>query len=228
MERSILQSQYREDSGKGVARKLRQSGRVPAIVYGRKEEPISLSVKETDLKRILIDHGDSAIIDLSVEGKNAKAYNAIIRDVQTHSATGRILHVDFQRISLDEKVRTSVSIELRGDPKGVKESGGILEHGLRELSIVCVPSAIPASIEIEVGGLEIGDGIHVSDIIGRYPDIEFLDEPESSLAIVVHPKLEVEPGAKEGEDEEGAVEPELISKDKKEEAGESGEKAGKE
>lgn len=223
MERSILQSEYRENRGKNVARKLRQQGRIPAIVYGRKEEPLSLSVKEIDLRRILIDHGDSAIIDLSVEGKESKTYNAIIRDVQTNSATGKILHVDFQRISLDEKVRTGVSLSLKGDPKGVKEAGGILEHGLRELNIICVPSAIPELIEVDVSGLEIGDSIRLSEIAVGYPDIEFLDDAESTLAIVVHPKVEVVAEAEEEAVEEGAEEPELISKEKKEEAEDSGE-----
>lgn len=223
MERGVLQSEYRKDSGKSVARKLRQQGRVPAIVYGHKQEPVTLSVKEHDLKRILINHGESAIIDLAVEGPETKSFNAIIREVQTHSATGRILHVDFQRIRLDEKIRTEVSIALSGNPVGVKETGGILEHGLRDASIICVPTAIPEEIVLDVSGLAIGDSIRLADITGDFPDVEFLDDPETTIATVVPPAAEEKPEAEEEELEEGAEEPELISKEKKEEAEESGE-----
>jgi large subunit ribosomal protein L25 len=107
----------------------------------------------------------------------------------------------------------------------VKDTGGILEHGLRSLNIVCVPTAIPDAITIDVSQLAIGNAIHVSDIAGNYPEIEFLDDLGSMLAIVVPPAAEVKPAE---EVAEAPTEPELISKEKKEEEGEKGEDTGKE
>lgn len=223
----MLQSEYRENGGKGVARKLRSRGLIPAIVYGHKEDPISLSVREIDLRKLLLLHGERAIIDLSVEGAVSGQYNAIVRDVQIHSASGKILHVDFQRISLDEAVRVEVNVVLSGDPIGVKDTGGILEHGLRSLNIVCVPAAIPDSIVIDVSRLAIGGSIHVSDIAANYPGIEFLDDLGSMLAIVVPPAAEIKPVEQVAE---APTEPELITREKKEEEGEEGKgkEAGKE
>jgi large subunit ribosomal protein L25 len=225
VERSKLEAEYRQDAGKGAVRKLRKEGKIPAIVYGRKEEPISLVIPEAKIKKVLQLHGESAIVSLAITGKKPKTYDAIVREVQTHPATGQILHVDFQRISLDEEVRVEVSVVLKGDPRGVKEEGGILEHTLRHLTITCVPAAIPSSIDVDVSELEIGSAVHVKSIIPRYPGIAFLDDPESTIAIVVPPAIEVKPEAEV--EEEVAAEPELIQKEKKEEE-EAEEKRSKE
>jgi len=220
MENFKLVTTLRSDAGKGVARRLRHDGRVPAILYGQKEKPLGLSAPEKELRSILHQHPDSAIVDLTVEG-SADTVNAIVREVQRHPATGKLLHIDLQRIRLDEKVRVDVHVEIQGSPVGVKEQGGILEHGVRSVSITCLPAEIPDAITIDVSALRIHDAARIRDVTANYPGIEFLDDPHTALATVIPPIVEAAPVAEEAAE---AAEPEVISREKKEEAGE-GEKA---
>jgi len=222
MDKLTLISEIRTERGKNASRKMRASGKIPATLYGHKEEPVSLSVDEASLRAILHSRPESAIVDLSIQGKSDAALNVIVRDVQRHPASGKLLHIDFQRINLDEKVRLEVQVTLSGDPKGVKEQGGILEHLTRSLNIMCLPSAIPESLDIDVSALMIGDSRRLKDLVGEYADIEFLDDPETALATVIPPTVEEVRVAAEGEEEaEEGAEPQVISKDaesKKEEA----------
>jgi len=213
MENYKLSSEIRNGAGKGVARKLRAKGRIPAVLYGQKEEALGLSLVELEIQKVLHAHPESAILDLAIEGDSPSSCNAVVREVQRHPSSGRLLHVDLQRIRMDEKVRVQVPIHIKGDSVGVKETGGILEHGLREISINCIPTAIPAAIEIDVTELGIGDGIYVRDISSKYPDFDFLEDEDTLLANVVPPKVEVAPKV----EEEAAEEPELVEKDKAEE-----------
>jgi large subunit ribosomal protein L25 len=221
METQKLNSICRESFGKGHARKIRAQGRIPAVIYGYEEETIPISLSEKDMRKVLTAGWETTIVDLKIEGKTSRQCDAIIKDVQQHPATGKVLHVDFQFIRRGQKIRLDVPVSLSGDPRGVKEMGGILEHGSRELAVRCMPRHIPDAIEIDVTELGIHDGIHLKDIIERYPDIEFLDDPDATLAIVVPPKIEVEPTVTEEEEEEGAEEPEVIAKGKEEKEAES-------
>jgi large subunit ribosomal protein L25 len=216
MEGFKLSSEYREGAGKSLARKLRHGGKIPAVLYGQKEKPISIMIDEREFKKIMASQWETAIVDLNIHGKVSKECNAIIKDIQQHPATGKILHVDFQHIRRGQKIKLEVPVVLSGNPRGVKEMGGILEHGLRVLNIRCLPRHIPENIEIDVSGLGIQDTVHVEEIIPGYPDFEFLDDPDSTLAIVVPPKVEVEPVVEEVEEE-----PELIGKGKEEKAEEA-------
>lgn len=218
MERFELQSSVRSDVGKGVARKLRVEGRLPAVLYGRREAPVGLSVAEVDVRNILRKHPDSAIVDLTVAGTGGSTLNAIIRDVQRHPASGRILHVDLQRISLDEKIRVEVHIEVQGTPAGVKEQGGVLEHGTRTVNVLTLPTDIPHSIVVDVSALRIHDSARISDIAAAYPKLTFLDDLDTTLATVIPPIVEavVAPTA------EAVAEPELIRKPGAEEEGAEG------
>ncbi len=220
MEQFKLKSIYRQTSGKGVARKLRADGKIPSVLYGLKEEAVSLSIDEQEFRRVLRTYGETAIVDLDIEGLAEKEYNAIVKDVQVHPVTGKILHVDFQQIRRGEKLKIEVPVSLVGDPIGVKEAGGVLEHGPRSLNIRCLPRDIPDKIEVNVEALAIHDTLHVKDIVSDYPDFEFLDEHDTTLAIVIPPRVEVveTPEEEEGEGEE----PEVISKGKEEEEKDSG------
>jgi large subunit ribosomal protein L25 len=207
MERFELNSEVRSDAGKGVARKLRAAGRLPAVLYGRKEGPVGLSLAEVDMRNILRKHPDSAIVDLTMGGDTV---NAIIRDVQRHPASGHILHVDLQRIRLDEKIRVEVHVEVSGTPAGVKDQGGILEHGLRTVNIMTLPTEIPDAIVVDVSALRIHDAIKIEDVSAAYPHAEFLDDPETTLATVIPPIVEAVVEA--APEAELAAEPELIRK----------------
>ena len=208
MERFELQSNMRGDSGKGVARKLRSEGKLPAVLYGRKETPVGLAVTEVDVRNILRKHPDSAIVDLTVAGPGGGTMNAIIRDVQRHPASGRILHVDLQRISLDEKIRVEVHIEVQGTPAGVKEQGGVLEHGTRTINLLTLPTDIPDAIVVDVSALRIHDSARIRDIVANYPKVEFLDDPDTTLATVIPPVVEAVVAPTDAQ----TAEPELIRK----------------
>ena len=222
MESIKLASEYRATSGKGVARKLRASGKVPAILYGHSEPPVSISINEMDFLRVLRIRGEMGIIDLTIDGEVKKQCDAIIKEIQQHPASGKILHIDFQHILRGEKLKIDVPVYLIGEPIGVKEMGGVLEHGPREIEIRCLPRDIPEKIDIDVKALKIHDSIHIRDISTQYPDFDFLDDPATTLAIVVPPRVETEAAPVTEE----AAEPEVIGKGKEEK--EKEEKEGKE
>ena len=216
MERFELQSNTRDGAGKGVARKLRGDGRLPAVLYGRREEPLGLSLSETDVRNILRKHPESAILDLTVDGKSM---NAIIRDVQRHPASGKILHIDLQRIALDEKLRVEIHVSVKGTPAGVKEQGGVLEHGTRVVNVMTLPTDIPDAILVDVSALRIHDSLRIRDIMDAYPKVEFLDDLDTTLATVIPPVVEATPVPGT---EATTAEPELIRKPGAEGEGEEG------
>ena len=193
MKQIFLSSRIREGSGKKLAHRIRVKGDIPGILYGHKEDPISLIVQQHDLWQIL-HHATSEhlILRLKIEDSTEGEMLTLVRDVQHHPVTGDILHVDFQRISMDEKIKVGVPVELTGIARGVKEDGGILDHGVRELTIKCAPGDIPEALYIDVSELNIGNSIHLSDIAMHYPQLEFLDDSNMTLALVSPPKkLEV-------------------------------------
>ena len=213
-----LKSDRRNEAGKGVARKLRRSGRIPAVYYGRGEAPISITIGLKELEEIIQQSGGSnVIVDLKVEGDAAGDRKAIIREIQRDPVEGNILHLDLQHISLTERITVEVPIVLVGTPIGVKDGGGILEHLLREVEVECLPTDIPSKLEVEVSGLNIGDSLHVSDL--KADRVTIKTEADRAIAAVVPPTIleEVKPA------EEGApTEPELVKEKKEEEAGEGG------
>ncbi len=217
-----LKSALRSDVGKGVARKLRQSGRIPAVYYGRGEEPIPLAVSLRELEEVIHKaEGSNVIVDLRVDGGPTGERKALIREIQRDPVGGGILHLDLMHISLTERIVVEVPVVLVGTPTGVKDGGGILEHLLREVEVECLPADIPSRLEVDVSALNIGDTLHVSDIQAERVVIK--TEADRALATVVPPTVleEVKPA-----EEAVAVEPELV-KEKKEEEEEQAE-GGKE
>ncbi len=213
-----LKSARRSDVGKGVARKLRQVGRIPAVYYGRGEEPIPLVVTLRELEDV-IDRaeGSNVIVDLKVEGDAGADRKALIREIQRDPVVGNILHLDLQHISLTERIVVEVPIVLLGTPIGVKDGGGILEHLLREVEVECLPTDIPSRLEVDVSGLNIGDSLHVSDL--KADRVVIRTEADRAIAAVVPPTILEE--AKPAEDAAPA-EPELVKEKKEEEEGEGG------
>ena len=215
MEKPKLRSHLRTGAGKEGAKRLRTSGEIPAILYGHKREPLALAVSHKELWHILhTATSEHVILSLDVEGSDEGAILTLVRDVQHHPVTGDVLHLDLQRISVDEKLHIGVPIELAGMAKGVKEEGGVLDHGIREVTLNVKPMEIPEKVSINISHLEIGQSVHVSDLIALYPDLEIIDDPQVAVAHISAPKkLEVlvpEPGApaaaavaEEGEEAEG-------------------------
>jgi large subunit ribosomal protein L25 len=203
-----LKAQVRKDGGKGVARKLRATGQVPAVAYGHKTESQSLSVDTHELELLLGSiNAESTLIDLEIEGKGVTP--ALMRQVQRHPSRPVILHVDFFQVSAGEKLHLPVPIVLRGTPIGVSEHSGVLQEVLRELNVECLPRNIPTEIEVDVSHLDIGSSIHVSDI--EVPNATVLNDGDLVICTVSHPTVadlpettETEPGVG------GDVEPELV------------------
>jgi len=187
MERISLSANVRTEGGKGVARSLRRSGRIPAVLCG-KGVSTSLSLDPSRVRKlIMLGHAESTLIDLKLEGAADKSDKiAILRDYQTDPLTGELLHVDFFEVSMDEKIRVTVPIELTGKtPAGVVE-GGLLQLVSREVEIECLPSMIPDNILADPSALGIGDSLHIRDI--TIPDgIRFVSEPDHVILTIAAP-----------------------------------------
>lgn len=221
---SSLKGVRRAGVGKGVTRKLRAAGGIPAVYYGRGEDPISLSIDGKEVETLLHTSGSSnVIVDLQVEGDDGADRKALIREIQRDPVLGSILHLDFHHISLTERITVEVPIELTGTPTGVKDFGGILEHLLREVEVECLPTDIPAEITVDVSALAVGDSLHVSDLSA--PGVEILTDPHRTIATVVPPTVLEE--AKPAEEAVATeAEPELVKEKKEEEEGAEGGKEG--
>lgn len=219
MERISLNASVRNESGKGVARSLRRSGRIPAVLCG-KGVSTSLSLDPAKVRKlIMLGHAESTLIDLKLEGAADKSDKiAILRDYQKDPVTGELLHVDFFEVSMDEKIRVTVPIELTGKtPLGVVE-GGLLQLVSREVEIECLPSMIPDNILADASALGVGDSLHVRDL--SLPEgIIFVTEPEHvilNIAAPVSQEKMQELLATAAPAAEAAKEPELIKKPVKE------------
>lgn len=200
MQKPKLKSRPRTGAGKEGAKRLRATGEIPAILYGHKREPLSLSVSQKELWHILhTATSEHMILSLDVEGSSEESILTLVRDVQHHPVSGDVLHLDLLRISVDEKLHIGVPIELVGMAKGVKDEGGVLDHGIREVTLNVKPMEIPEKVSIGIAHLDIGQSVHVSDLIALYPTLEIVDDPSVTIAHVSAPKkletLIPEPGA---------------------------------
>ena len=201
-----LAAQARDNGGKGIARKLRGEGRVPAVVYGHGRDPQALSINTRELEKLL-DHisAESTVIDLDIDGKPSRT---LIREIQRHPFKRQILHVDFQELVAGEKVSVNIPIVLVGIPAGVRLDGGMLDQTMRELEIEVDPSNIPNHVEVDVTELTIGSSVHVRDL--TLPEgVEVLDDDDASVCVVSAPRAVVEATPVE-EGVEAVAEPEVI------------------
>jgi len=224
MEHQVLEATIREETGRAAAREARRNGKIPAILYGRGEEPTAVEVDGRRLERML-HHGlgEHGMLDLDLkEGRHRRRRTVLIREVQHHPVTGKILHADFYHIEMEQKIQASVSVVLVGQAEGVKK-GGILEHLLREVEIDCVAKKMPDAVQVDVSELELGHSIHVRDLV-LDEDIQVLTDPGRTVVSVVPPRLreEVVPAAEVVAEEEVA-EPEVVGKKAKEEEAEEAE-----
>ena len=223
---NVLEGKPRVAVNKNAARRVRRAGQVPAVLYGAGKDSVSLSVDPATVLRILhSETGHNTIFDLAVEGTQTKA---MIVDWQYEPIRGSLLHVDLLRIAMDKALRVKVPVLLQGEPVGVKQQGGILEHILREVEIECLPSDIPSHIDADVTKLEFGVVLRVSDL-PHDPKLKFLSDPTALVAHMVTVKevVEAAPDAVAAEVAAGAAEPEVIKKGKQDEEGEEGAAAEK-
>jgi large subunit ribosomal protein L25 len=209
MEKVKIQATPRTVVGKQV-RALRRAGLIPAVLYGRHMEPVMVSMDAHTTSRTLAHMTASSLVTIELEGKD---YPALVREKQRNFIKGNLLHVDFQVVSMTEKLRTSVGIEIVGLAPAVKDFNAILINGLEELEVECLPQDLPERIVVDISGLvKIGDGIHVRDIPVS-DKVEILDEKDEMIILATAAHEEVEEVAVE----EVEAEPEVLEKGKKEE-----------
>jgi len=220
MKEVILEAQSRDISTKHTLKDMRIKGMIPAIFYGHAEKAVSLSVNAKQFDEILHSGGGNVLVNLKL-GSDSKT--AIVKQIQRDIISRKPIHIDFQAISMKEKIEVSVPIHIKGIAPGVKLSGGVMEHVVRELRVSCLPADIPASVDVDVSTLEINHSIAVKDL-PKMEGIDILTEAASIIVNIVSPTILEEapaPGA-EGAVAEAAAEPEVIAKGKKPEEGEEG------
>ena len=214
MQQVRLEVEKRSTFGKGNARALRRGGSIPAVLYGRREDVVPLRIDEHVFRTFLRKNSENVLIDLDIKGHGTET--AMIREIQQHPVSKQtLLHADFVRVSLDEPVTAAVPIVLNGTPIGVRESDGVLEFPLRELSVHCLPALLPDDIQVDVNDLDVNEIIHVGDLTVA-EGIQVLDDSQTMVTAVSPPKVEEEVAAEEIEGEEmlepEQEEPELITR----------------
>lgn len=219
-EKIVVEGAPRDERGKNHARRLRLTGKVPAVLYGGKGEAIALSVNTKQVGAILrSESGSNTLFQIDLGGKHEPA---ILKDWLVDPITGRLLHVDLLRVAMDVRMRVKVPVHTFGEPSGVKVQGGVFEVVTREVEIECLPGDIPTEFKADVSGLALNQALRASDLPLDKEKMKLITDPERVLAHVVALKVEEE---KPVDAVAGATpaEPEVIKKGKKEVEGEEGE-----
>src|SRR5215813_5761867 len=188
----VVEAKPREDSsrGKNEARRLRASGRVPAVVYGAKKATVAISVDPRQISRILqSESGHNTIFDLHLDSEKARV---MIVDWQYDPMKDALLHIDLKRIAMDERIKVQVPIHLVGEAAGVKQQGGILDQVLREVEIECLPGDIPSHVDADVSELVFGAVTRVRDL-PHGGKLKFITDEDQAIAHITSVKEEVAP-----------------------------------
>jgi large subunit ribosomal protein L25 len=205
-----LAAEIRTVRGKNAARQTRKAGKIPAVVYGHKEETLAIALNPKELSAILHSQsGHNTIFSLTFQNSGT-ATAVMLKEWQQDPIKGNLLHADLVRIAMDETLQVSVPINAIGEAKGVKLQGGIFEFVLRAIEVECLPSDIPEAITIDVSELELGSNLRVSDLKVD-PKVKILSEPDLVIAHVIAPKEEK---VAEPTEEVAPAEPEVIKKGK--------------
>ena len=222
---AVLEATPRDTFGKNEARRLRQAGRVPAVVYGaatadgpREATPITVDPK-TLLKILHSESGANTLISLKLPGSAGDA-RVLVKEFQLDPITHQVLHADFYRVAMDRAIQVTIPVIVRGEPRGVKQQGGLLEFIRREIEIECLPGDIPENVEVDVSELMLHQGVRIRDVATN-PKWTPVTDPDTMLVHVIMPKVEEAPAPAEAAATAATaapVEPEVIKKGKKEEA----------
>ncbi len=211
-----LTARPRSESGRNAVKTVRTRGSVPAVIYGHHRTPANLEVSHRELE-ILLSHavGENILVDLEIQdGANKSNQLSLIQEVQRHTLRNQILHVDFQAVSMTEKITADITVEPFGEAEGVKNFGGLLEQSIRSISISCLPQDLPEIIKVDVSAMKIGDSIHVRDL-PLPKGVEADVDADLTVFIVAEPAVAVEAPASGA-----AASPEVIKEKKAEGASE--------
>ena len=187
-----LNASIRPTSGTGSSRALRAEKAVPAVLYGQDLDTLPIAISEAEINQMLSKGGSAALMDLTVDSKN---YAVMIKEIQRNHMKGNIIHVDFHSVNLKEPVHASIPVLLEGESPGVK-GGGILQQQLREVEVKCLPTQLPARIELDISTLGVGESLHASDLMIP-PGVELVTSPEETVVSILAPRLAEEPATEE-------------------------------
>lgn len=203
METLTLEVETREGTGKGPSRRTRTQGRIPAVFYGKKVSTLPLTVDARDFGRRIANLEGTHLIELRSASPDLDKRMVLVREVQHHPVSGAPVHADFYEVALDQKIEVRVALHFEGKAAGVT-LGGILQPIVREMAVLCLPTAIPDFIAVDVSGLEIHDALHVKDLSLPEGVSALLDEGETVVS-VVPPTAEAKPEGAEAAPAEGAA-----------------------
>lgn len=195
MEQVLIKADKRNSTGKGVARKLRAAGRIPAILYGTNVEPVSITVSARDWENITRRMKRNVIFDMEIqEGAAVDKRPVMVKEIQRDGLGTNIMHIDFFQVSMEQTVEVEVPIHLTGKSKG-EVLGGIVDVHLRSIKVECLPNQIPEQIVLDVTELDIGDSVHISDI--SLPGVKLVEHAEIAILSIIPPTVEEKRGAAE-------------------------------
>ncbi|HBA85051.1 MAG TPA: 50S ribosomal protein L25 [Verrucomicrobia bacterium] len=220
-----LAAKPRNENGSAAVGRIRRGGSFPAVVYGAGNGNRNVQLNEHDFRQLLKGHaGENLIMDLDIEGGNT--CKVLLKELQHHPLSGHILHADFFEVSMTKKLRIELPISLVGEPSGVSQQGGVLEHLLRTVEVECLPGDIIEKVNLDVSALNIGDTLTVSNIQLDAAKYHIISDATLAVATVAAPRAEEAAPVAEA----GAAGPEVLTEKKVEEgaAAEEGKKGGKE
>lgn len=200
----------RDEKGKKYARRLRSEGGIPAVLYGHDIDAMPLSLEANEFNKLTKAGGGHLLIKLKIAGAK-ESPTAIIKDIQSDPIRDNILHVDFLKVKMDEKIQSNVAVSIVGEAIGIKE-GGIIQHGLWELLIEALPGDIPKSIDVDISELEIGDHFKVKDL-AALDNIKILNPEEEDILSIIPPPTFKEEEVVAPEEEELEPEPEVVGEE---------------
>jgi large subunit ribosomal protein L25 len=219
---AVLEAVERTLRGKNENRRLRVTGKIPAVVYGEKDGGVAIAVDPKGLTKILqTELGANTLISLKLPGGGDA--RVLVKEYQYDPVTHKLLHADFYKVAMDKVIRVTVTVVPRGEPKGVKQQGGVLDIVHRQIELECLPADIPEHIEVDVTEMMVGQSVRVRDVATN-AKWKAVSDPEMMLMHVIIPKVEEVPATPEAAAAAaaaGPAEPEVIKKGKKEEEGEA-------
>ncbi|MDR2700796.1 MAG: 50S ribosomal protein L25 [Spirochaetaceae bacterium] len=188
----VFSAQDRANRGSAEAKRLRRAGRIPAVIYGRKGASVAIDLDAREFMSGVKGISESTIVKVAINGK---VHDAFVKDTQRDIKDGNILHVDFYEIEGDTLLRARVSLNLQGNPIGVRE-GGILETPLHDIEVECFPKDLPERLDVDIAGLKANQAIHVRDLaLGS--GVKLISNPDQVVALVKFAKAEAAPAAAE-------------------------------
>ncbi|MCL2441293.1 MAG: 50S ribosomal protein L25 [Treponema sp.] len=185
MSKVVLQAKSRQKYGSAESRRMRKSGRIPAVIYGRSGKSVSIDLDSVDFVKGTKGISESTIVKVEV---GDKSYDAFVKGTQRNIIDGNILHIDFYEVESGVVLRAKVSLVFTGNPVGVRE-GGMLETPVHEIEIECLPKDLPERIEIDISGLKTNQSLHVRDI-PLAQGVRLLSNPDQTIALVKFAKAE--------------------------------------